>query len=471
MSAYSRICYAALKLETTENTAVKPDQFFGFTKLDIVTKYLSKPSVPVIGNRSDKVNPIKDLIAAPQGVLGIQIEPKKIGYFLKGVYGAILSGTYIPISSANGAFTVGETVTGASGKTAVVVACSNELDYLICSTVGALVIGETITGSSSGKTATVGTYDATVYGHEFKAPQTSLPTFTVEIGLENEAIRFTGVRFSALNSVGFDDNIITAELQMMARAEFKHARVTAVVNAASGAISIPVDQTTGLATGDTIKVFRPSTGAFLAFPSAGVYTHTIGTLASETVIPVTNLQTALAVGDLIVLAPQTPSYTVGKELSWIGGSVAKLSTTPTLAIAASAASIEEFELSLENEMEERHAANGLNVVNRFPAKNHLKALKGAGKIKQAYENPIWLDIMRNATQLALSIKHTGAVIGATALSNSLEWRIPYAIMQAFNPSIEQDNLLDNEVSFDIYRSSSDGYTHKAILVNDVSAYT
>jgi hypothetical protein len=467
---YSRIAYAALVAETTENTAVKPTQFFPFTKFDVVTKYLSKPSVGIIGNRSDKIRPIKDLIDGPSGVLGIQIEPKKIGYFLKGIYGAVLSGVYIPISAASGAFTVGETVTGASGKTAVVVACSNELDYLLCSTVGALVIGEQITGGLSSKTATVGTYDASVYGHEFKAPQTSLPTFTLEIGLENEAYRFSGVRFHGFNSIGFDDNIITAEIAMTARAEFKHARVTAILASGAGAKSISVDQTTGLATGDTIKVFRPSTGAFLDFSAASVKTHTIGTLASETAIPVTNLETALAVGDLIVLAPQTPSYTVGQEFSWIGGSVAKIATTPTLAIAAAAASIEEFELSLQNELESRHAANGLNVINRFPAKNHLKKLSGGGKIKQAYENPTWLDIMRNATQLAMQIKHTAAIIGATALYNSLEWRIPYAIMAPFNPQIEKDGLLDNEVSFDIYRSSSDGYTHKALLINDVTSY-
>jgi len=470
---YSRQMYAAIGSEVTVGTAVLPAVFFPFTSLDIVTQYKTNPSTSIIGNRTLNINPVKDLIEAPSGTIGIQMEPKTLGYFLKGVYGAVSTGVYLPISSATGTFTVGETLTGGtSSDTATVIAVSAELDYVLVtlgSPIPTLVAGETLTGGTSGFTATLGTYASTVFGHEFKAPQNSLPTFTVEIGYDDRAYRYGGLRFNALNSITHEDNIMTAELGVMALWEFKHATVTAITTSGAGAKTITVDQTTGLIAADTIKVFRPSTGAFLDFSAASVKTHTLGTVASETTFTVTNLETSLAVGDLIVLAPQTATYTIGKEFSWIGGSVARLANTATLALTASAASVEEFELGLENEMENRHAANGLNLVNRFPVKNHLKKLSGTGSIKLAYENNSLIERSRSATPTALHIKHTGELITST-LYNSIEWRVPNVQFQPFNPSVEEDALLDQEISFDIYRSATSGYSHKALLINDVLSY-
>jgi len=468
---YSRQMYAAIGSEVTAGTAVLPAVFFPFTSLDIVTQYKTNPSTSIIGNRTLNINPVKDLIEAPSGTIGIQMEPKTLGYFLKGVYGAVSTGVYLPISGANGTFTVGETLTGGtSSQTAVVIAVSAEREYVLVATPsGALTIGETLTGGTSGFTATLGTYASSVFGHEFKAPQNSLPTFTVEIGYDDRAYRYGGLRFNALNSITHEDNIMTAELGVMALWEFKHATVTAITTSGAGAKTITVDQTTGLIAADTIKVFRPSTGAFLDFSAASVKTHTLGAIVSETSFSITNLETSLAVGDLIVLAPQTATYTIGKEFSWIGGSVARLANTATLALTASAASVEEFELGLENEMENRHAANGLNLVNRFPVKNHLKKLSGTGSIKLAYENNTLIERSRSATPTALHIKHTGELITST-LYNSIEWSVPNVQFQPFNPSVEEDALLDQEISFDIYRSATSGYSHKALLINDVLSY-
>lgn len=463
--------YMALKAETTENVAVIPNVFIPFISHDITTQYKSNASVPIIGSRVLNINPIKDIIEAPSGTVKVQAEPKTFGYFLKAVFGAVTSGRYFPISSVTGTFTVGETVTGGtSAATATVLAVSAEGDYLIMgSPTGTFTAaGEALTGGSSGATATLGVNAGTVYGHEFKGPQDSLPTFTVEFGYDDMAFRFTGVRFNGFNSISHDNNIITAEINMFARAEFKHARVTAAVTSGSGAKTIPLDQTTGLVATDSIKVFRPSTGAFLDFSASSVKTHTVGTIPGETSITVTDLQTALAVGDLVVLAPLTPSYSVERELAWIGASVARLSTTPTLALAASAASIEEFELSIMNEMEGRHAANGTNVVNRFPAKNHLKKLSLEGSIKKAYLDQTYLDIVRNATAMALQVRHTGRQIASTGVYYTLDWRLPNLIFRPHNPNPEEDNVLDEEMSFDGYLNSA--YTAKTLLVNDNTAY-
>lgn len=472
---YSRLGYFALKPETTENTAVIPDVFLGIIGIDVVTQYLSNPSSPIFMDRNTKINPVKGPIDAPQGTVRVQIEPKGFGSFMKGVIGAVTSGRYFPISSVTGTFTVGETVTGGtSAATATVLAVSSEADYLI---VGAptgtfTVAGETLTGGSSSATATLGVNASTVYGHEFKAPQTTLPTFTVEIGYDDMAYRFTGVRFPALNSVTQEDNIMTAELAFFGRAEFKHARVTTALTAGAGAKTILLDQTIGLVATDTIKVWRPSTQAYLDFSAASVKTHTVGSVSAGASIAITNLETALAVGDLVVLAPRTPSYSVAKELSWIGGSVARVADTMLAALTASAnlAQIETFELAVVNEMEARHAALATGVAGRFPAKNHVKGFMGNGTLRRAYLDQNFLDRLRNATKTCLNIVHTGDMIGATNVYYKLDWRLPNCIFQPFQPAMDTDALLDEEMPFDLYRETSPAYTTKVLMVNDATSY-
>jgi len=472
MGSYSRTGYLALVQESSENTAVKPTVFVPIMSQDIVTEYGATPAMPIAANRSRNLRPIITAIAPPSGSVKILVEPKTIGYFLKGVYGAISTGRFFAISGVTGTFAVGETVTGGtSSATATVVAVSAESDYLL---VGAptgtfTAAGETITGGTSSATATLGVNSSTVYGHQFTAPQNSLPTFTIEIGFDNEAYRYTGVRFNSFESIGQEDNIIAAEVGIFARSEFKHARVTAVLSSGAGSKTISLDQTTGLVALDTIKVFRPSTGAFLDFSASSVKTHTIGTVASETSITVTNLQTALAVGDLIVLAPQTPSYTIDKEFSWIGGSVARLGTTMSGALSATADSLEDFELKLVSELEGKHGANGVNVINRFPSANFLKGLTGEGKINRTYTDMTYLDKLRNNTQVSLQISHQGSLI-TSSLYYRLDWRTPNAIFDAFNPNLGDDDLLEQEMPFKFYYDSTQGYIHKALLVNTTSSY-
>lgn len=470
--SYSRLGYLALKVEVTENTAIKPDVFVPFMSEDIVTQWGNTPAMPVSANRALNLRPVQKAVEAPSGTVNVLLEPKTLGYFLRGIFGAVTSGRYFPISSLVGTFTVGETVTGGtSSATATVLAVSAEGDYLIMGapTGTFTAAGEALTGGSSGATANLGVNAGTVYGHQFTGPQNSLPTFTVEIGFQNEAYRYTGVRFNALSSLAQSDNIITAAIGLTARAAFTQARVTAVLTTGSGSKTITLDQTTGLAASDTIKVYRPGTG-FLDFSASSVKTHTINSVASETSITVTDLQTALAVGDLIVIAPQTPSYSIDSEFSWIGGSTVKTSTTPTLALAATADSIEDFELVLTNEIEGRHGANGTNKINLFPATNFLKGLTGSGKLTRTYTDPTYLDQLRNQTLRSLEVKHTGSQIASTGVYHSVSWRVPDIRLEPFNANVTEDDLLGQEMEFNMFYSTSSAYLMKAILVNANTAY-
>ncbi len=470
-SSYSRLSYLAIKQEVTENTAVTPDVFIPFISEDIVVEYQPTPAMPVSANRVKNMRPVKTAIPAPTGTIALEIEPKTLGWLLKGIYGTVVSGPIVYLTSVSGAFTVGETVTGGtSSATATVLAFSAEEDYMILgSPSGPFTDGETITGGTSAETAVVTAYDATVIGHEFKAPQQSLPTFTVEFGYANEAIRYTGVILNSLSSLGQNDNKITAEIGITARAEYKHAKVTAITTSGAGAKTITLDQTTGLVAGDTIKVWREGTG-FLDFVSAGVKTHTIATVASETSITVTNLQTALAVGDRIVIAPQTPTYDISKEFFWIGGSVANLANSIGTAVTGSPICIEDFTAVLTNEIEPRHCANGVNVVNRFPSANFLKGMDASGSINKTYRDIAQIIDLRDSTQQAVVVKCTGQEIGSTGRSETFEIRVPNLQFNNFNPSISEDALLEQNIEYTCYDDPTAGYFHKALLVNDEATY-
>lgn len=599
MGSYSRTGYMALKIEAEENTPLKPTVFIPFMSEDIVTEYGATPAMSISGNRTMNIRDVKTAIGPPSGTINILVEPTTFGWFLLGVYGALNSGQLMKVDLVSGDWAAADTVTGdSSAKTATLDFISTENDYfLVSSPSGVYTDGETLSNGSTG-VATLTQHDATVFGHQVVAPNSSLPTFTLEFGYDNEAYRYFGVRF-----VGFDitqaDNIITAEIAVTARSEFKHARVTAITTAAGGSQTITVDQTSGLVTSDSIKVFRPSLDAFVDLPSSGVKIHTIDTIPTETSFTVTVLDADIAVGDLVMLSPQTPSYTVDNEFSWIGGSVVRIantitpavksrgeqildetdfathakwdatgdgddtggnftythstgsgSLTQTLANQATAGtgnakyelsytvsgvtgdgagtlttawaataltltltagthtltfdsatstvdfvlsftsgsggftiddislkqvtggdSIENFDMVLTNDIEPRHGANGINVIDRFPTKNFLKGLTGTVTLDRTYDDMTYLDILRKSRSQGISIEHTGGQIGSTGQNFGLDWRIAKGIMQAMNPSFSEDDLLNQAMIFDMYDSSAEGWTAKALLINDTSSYT
>ena len=471
MSLYSRNAYFALKEETTENTAVTPDVFIPIMSEDIVTEYGSNPATPLTDNRVLNIRPIQNAIPAPEGTVSLQVEPKTFGNLLKGVYGSVTTGEYMAISSvSSGPFQVGETITGgSSAATATVDAVSQEDDYLLLSSVtgGPFTDSESISGGTSSASATVDAYDSSVSGHEFKAPQSSLPTYTVEIGLENEAYRYTGVRISGIDSVSHSDNIITCDLTLTSRAEYKHGYVTSSVSSGSGSKQIPLDQTTGLASGDSIKIFRPDSG-FQQFDSNN--TNSIDSVDNENQITVTNLDTALEEGDLIVLAPQTASYTTDKEFAFIGGTTITIDDTISSAVGGTTYSIEEFDFSMANAIEPRHGADGTDLVNRFPAKNILAGLTGEGSATRAYVDMTFLDRLRKSRETAINVKHEGNEISSSGINYTLDWRIPDGVLTSFNPSVSEDDVVVEELGFDIYSGEDEGYFTKALLVNDTSSY-
>ena len=469
---YSRAAYVAIKKETTERVAVTPDVFIPFLSESMATELSGTLSKSIMANRALVYDMIEGQIPAPEGEISLNIEPITIGHFLAAAAGAVTSGNYFPITSPSAAFTVGETITGGtSTETATVAAYSSEGDYmLVTSPSGEFTDGETITGGTSSSTATLTKADNNVYGHESLSPQNSIDdTYTLEIGLDDEVIRYVGVRFHSLaNAQG--DNIVTSTISVSARAQYRLARVTAAVTAGAGSQTISTKQTTGLAASDSIKVYRRGTG-YLDFSAATVKTHTVDAVTDELNFTITNLETSLAVGDLIVLAPQTPSYSSEKELTWSGGSVVRIGASIATALTATPDCIEDYELNLINNIEYRHCADGINQINRYPGKAFTAGFDATGKFMRTYTDVTYMDRLQAIEQTAFQIVHTGGEIStATDFDYMLDIRVADARFQPFETSIAEDDLLNQDMDFQVLDSLTDGYAIKTLLVNTETSY-
>lgn len=465
---YSRIASASLIKEVTPNTPLTPTTFFHFLEEDITTEYAYTQAMPVSSNRALALRAVKNKIPAPNGTITLQIEPKTWGHFLRGIFGGITSGRYLPISSESAAFTVGETVTGgSSGATGVVVIDSNGEFLLISGGSGTFTAGETITGGTSASTATVTTYAATVYGHVGTLPVTGatvLPTYTLQINYAESAIRYMGVRFTSLDALAQQDNIITAGVKIKAMGQFRHAKVTAVTTSGSTK-TITVDQTYGLVDADVIKIYRPGTG-FLDVNGSGVKFEAITSVTSTTTFTLATLTTSTAVGDLVMLAPQTASYTIGSEFPWIGGSYGQIGD----AIASLATeALEDFTLVVDNEFEERHSAAGNLFKDQFPTALLMKGLQASGTFKAYYNDEDFMRLLRTHTAQALRIKTLGALITGT-LYNEIRFTFPEVQFDPYETNITTDDIVNEEVPFTSFYNTTVGYSVRAALINDVASY-
>lgn len=463
---YSRASSLLIKKETTANTAVIPNVSIPFDEESISVEYGVQATQPVAGDRTLNQRAVKKAIPAPAGDLKLSIEPKTFGHFLNSCFGSLTSGNYLPFTGASGSFTVGETVTGgSSAKTATVVVST--ADYLLVSSPsGNFTTGETITGGSSGKTATVTAFDTSVFGHQGTLPAAPLPSYSLQLNFADSAIRYMGVRFDAFDQIALANNVMTATVKVMAQSQFRHAKVTAITTSGSTK-TITVDQTQGLVATDTIKIFRPSTGQFIDLNGSGVKTEAITAVTSTTQFTLATLTTTTAVGDLVMLAPITPSYSIANEMPWVGGAIGQLGNDVT---SLTTAPLEDFTLVVDNQLEERHTASGTLLENRFPATLIQKGLIGKGSFKTYYQDETLMSLVRQNTPQAFKLKSLGDLIGSTSLNYEVRWTFPTVLFDPFQTPITKDNVVENAVPFQLYKDFTQGYACRVLVVNTITSY-
>lgn len=463
---YSRSGSISIGKQLALNQAVTPSVFLPINDEDLTSGYDFTASTPISGNRSVNQRAIKGTIKAVTGSLNLNVEPKTFGHILNGFRGSITTGNYITISSVSGTFQVGETITGGtSTETANILFVGD--DFLLVDTVsGAFTNGETITGGTSAATATLDLYNSGVYGHAGRSPATSSTVYTLQKNYSDRAERYYDVRFHGVDSFAQSDNIITGGVQVMAGSVLRHAEITSAVSSGAGSIVIPVDQTGGFVVGDSIKVARPGTG-FLDFSAASTLTNVIVSIdSSAKTITVTNLETDLQAEDLIVLAPQTPTYSIVDEFAWVGCSQMLIGSDKD---NLSAINAQDFTAVFSNEFEERHAARGTTFESRFPSVLLQKGLTGGGSFTLHNENEDFFRAYRKNKDRAIKLITEGAEI-AGGLKYRLEVVFPKTQFLNYDTPFSADDIVNEEVPFESFYSEGNGYEVQYLLVNDVSSY-
>ena len=461
---YSRLGSILIKKETTENVAVIPNVSIPFNDEDIADDYGPIASQPVQGNRAMNIRALGKAFPAPVGGLNLNVEPKTFGHFLNSICGGVTSGVYFSLSDVDD-LSVGAVLSNGSTGAATVAAILTDKLVVLCTSVsGDWATGNTVTSGSH--SSTLGTFSSTVYGHLCSLPNNIDVTYSLQKNYKDRAIRYMGIKFHAIDAFAQSDNIMTAGVKLMARSAFHGARVLAAVTAGAGSKTITLDQTQGLVASDSIKVYRQGTG-FLDFSAASVTTHTINSIIAETSINITNLQTALAIGDIIVLAPITPSYSIDDEFVWIGGSQIQLGSSRT---SLADIDVQDYSMIITSELEERHAAQGTNFADRFPSDLLEKGFTANGTFTLHNENEDFYRLLRKNTDQAIELYTRGNQIGSTGLYYSLYVQFANVQFQAYDLNITQDDIIDEEVPFESYYDTTAGYCVRILLINDTSTY-
>jgi hypothetical protein len=145
------------------------------------------------------------------------------------------------------------------------------------------------------------------YTHTFGLSNTTNPnSYTVDISLGSQVVRFWGVQASNFN-ITWEDQKMQFELDVAALGSFYGREVASV---ASLAVTLKTDYdpepTKGLVAGDLIQ-FQLANGTTLNTTVTSVDSATVVTVGSAT---------GVAGGDMVVLRPATPSLSIKRPFIW-----------------------------------------------------------------------------------------------------------------------------------------------------------
>jgi len=259
------------------------------------------------------------------------------------------------------------------------------------------------------------TLDAGVSEQSDWEPTNTLVSYTVDIkrGGEDYVTRYFGVRVKKA-TVKKDGNIFRLSIDVTCQRVFDNARVT---TAASSGTALLLDQTAGLVAGsDSIQVLsNTAVETVLA-------TLTVTTVTDENTLVVSTIGASLAVNDIVVIKAQTiqpEDYVRANEAVFSGGAEAYINTgSNAMQNLSVKTNLEDFEITVENDIEPRWAATGRDVVDRMPSAMLLKGVTVSGKFSQYHISPEFLDMLRENEQAGLRIQSFGAALAANSAASA-----------------------------------------------------
>lgn len=254
------------------------------------------------------------------------------------------------------------------------------------------------------------TLDTADYQHDWNGVLSTLPTYTLDIKMAGEDYikRYFGVLIKSI-SLSLDNNKLKASISIMAQRAFSNARLT--VAHATGT-TLDLDQTSGITTSDTLIILDDDN------KDTSLAELTIVSITSETQLVCSTIAVSLAIDDIAVLKAQTltaANYNLSNEMIWSGGAEVYASAgSNSMQRLAAKTNCEEFELTLENDLEARYSATGVDVVDRMPTELIVKGWTVSGKFSQFHTNPNFLDALRSKEQIGLRFSFIGGLLIANA---------------------------------------------------------
>lgn len=301
----------------------------------------------------------------------------------------------------------------------------------------------------------------------------SIPTYTLDfytpdVGTSGTTKRYYGVRFGQL---AFDENngVFEGSCSVLAAGAFLTAQIETA--AASAATGLTLSQTAGLVATDVLIV---------GWGSANEEAVTVSTIPSTTTITCPATTKAHAAGEVVVIKPATPSYSLGRQFTMYGGL-----TTGTMAnrgggslfeIGTSLASlstmnVEKYRFEFGQELEARHAARGYEHALGYPVAVLQKGYDAKVKVEQYMQDPQWLNYTRSRTGLATKMTlRSGNMDAATEGYELLTIETPEAYIKGHNYDLGNDAIVDEKLDFDCYYNATSGFVSRITLVTTVSAF-
>jgi hypothetical protein len=321
-------------------------------------------------------------------------------------------------------------------------------------------LGYILTGVM-GPPSTTGPTDTTAYTHVFTQPYTTAahPTFTVDIcmGSDDFVRRYMGCKFSNLK-FEIQDNVWTATFTVTAMSAFESTRVKTTV---SSGTTLALYQTSGLTTSDTIIVSPQH---------ANRVERTVASVDSELQVTVGSAfaEAHTADTDEITIKKQSPSFTQLRKLTWVGDSTYKVASAIGSVALRDA---ETFTATINREVEARHAANGINEIDRYPTAILDKGVEASATVGYYWTDEQQMDQHTFGSQQAIEVEATGDLAGAASTYSSLKLQLPdVRNMKSPTPNLSADDLLQEDLELTAFYDTSAAYLVKVTVINKVASY-
>lgn len=303
------------------------------------------------------------------------------------------------------------------------------------------------------KTSTTG---AGPYTHVFGASNTTQPpSYTLDVSYGSQVIRYFGVQASKV-TFGFDGDKMTATFDLSALGSFWGREILTV---STTTINFTVDgydpyPATGLVASDLISV-KDDLGVVAALST------TVASITNTSTIVAGASAALFAAGDMVVLRPATPSYTLQNPFLW-GRTQFCFGATASAALSATQTRLDSgTEISISHEFED---AGGTNRSGAFdPASLNRLTYDYSFKAKKFFDD------VNDTKQWNSLVKQSCVMRAYTGSTNQYELRITLNNFKTKNDTVptEAGKIIYQDFDYSGNYDTSDGQGFAITVLNAV----